>query len=260
VAVAVCGVGELERDRHSAARLEVPRPSSEKRPRTVSTHHDREEVEQREPLVVPRQRPPRLFEEVRLGDPVFAQPVDQPVVRLDHRDLHLRDQQVHVLPRVADQRHPFLVARQVARRGAQQQLGRVVPLVEVWVADRPLAVQGLQVQPRAADVAHHRLVVVVRHWRAVGRDVVSDVLAEDRPPGRDGPSLRAPCVHRVAGATRAADRVQERRICREVGKCWKHAGIAVPVRAHRGAARRGQAVVPRRVRPCRRDVDVCGHD
>ncbi len=136
-------------------------------------------------LVVPRELPPGLAEQVGAGDAVLAQAVDQPVVGPDHGHVHLGDQHVRVLTRVAGQGDAFLVTGQVvllARSArAQQDPGRIGPAVEVRIADRPLAVQELQIQPRAAGVPEQLRVVVVRQRRAVGREVVGQVLAEHRP-------------------------------------------------------------------------------
>jgi hypothetical protein len=79
--------------------------------------------------------------------------------------VHLGDQHVDVLARVAGQSDAFRVAGQVVLLArpdpAQQELGRIVPAVEVGIADWPFAVERLQIQPRAVGVPEQLRVVVV---------------------------------------------------------------------------------------------------
>ena len=168
---------------------------------------------QHHPLVVPGECLAGRGEQLRLGYPVDAQPVDQPVVRADHRDLHLRNQHVHVLARIADQGGAFLIARQVvvpaAVVAAQQQLRRIAPAVQVRLGDRTVAVQAFQVQTRAADVAQQGFVVVVGHRGPVGGDVVRHVLPEHRPSGGDRARLAAPAGGAVTGTTGATQRMHQ---------------------------------------------------
>ena len=86
---------------------------------------------------------------------------------LDHRHLHLRHQQVHVLTRIAHQRDALLVARKVVGAtqliDAEQELGRIIAPEQVRIAGRSIAVETLQVEPGAAHVADQRLIVMVGH-------------------------------------------------------------------------------------------------
>ena len=100
--------------------------------------------------------------------------------------MELVDEQVHVVARVADQREALRVARDVVAAAAEQELRRIVALVEVGAPDRAAAVQALEVEPRRAEVPQRALLRVRAKRRAVGGDVVGDELAEERPAGRDG--------------------------------------------------------------------------
>ena len=184
-------------------------PRSRARSSSSAPIRPRQVVVEQDPLVVPHRRPPRLVEDVRLGDAVLAQAVDDEVVRAQERDVELVDEQVHVVARVADQREPLLVARHVVAARAEQQLGRVVALVEVRAADGAAAVDALEVQARRAEVPQPVLLGVRAQRRAVGGDVVRDELADERPAGRDGRVVAA----RLLGLARRRRRRRPRRSC-----------------------------------------------
>src|SRR2546430_8823513 len=107
---------------------------------------------------MPRKCPTRLGDKIGLRDAVLAEPVNEAVMSLEHGDMHLGDQKVDILARVADQRDAFLVPGQVGREPlvveSKQHLGRVFPAKEVGVADRAVAVYALEVEARAAGVSN----------------------------------------------------------------------------------------------------------
>ena len=114
-----------------------------------------------------------VFEAGRgFGQRMAAQAVDQAIVGPDHGHLHLGDQNVGILARVARQGDALRVAGQVvfiARPApAEQQPGRIAAAVEIGVGDRPLAVQQFQVEPGAARVPEQLGVVVMGQRRPVG--------------------------------------------------------------------------------------------
>ena len=98
---------------------------------------------------------------------------------LDERDLHLTHEDVHVVARVAHEREAFAVARDVAV--VLEQLGWIVALEQIRRAARPAAVERLEVRARRAHVPEAPEVGVASQRRAVGCEVVCDVLAEERP-------------------------------------------------------------------------------
>ena len=152
-----------------------------------------------------------------------------------------------VLARIAGQGDAFRVAGQVvllARPApAQQEPGRIVPTVEVGIADRPLAVQDLQIEPCAADVPEQLRVVVARQRRAVGREVVGQVLAEHRPPGGDGAGVRRAAVRAVAEPTGPADGRHHLRLDRQRRQLREQAHVAAGRQGCVAGPRRCQAVV-----------------
>jgi hypothetical protein len=104
--------------------------------------------------------------------------IDQAVVGADEADLHLAHEHVHIVAGVADQGDPVLVAWHVA---GVEQLRRVVAAIEVRRTHRAAAVERLEVGPRRAHVSQGGEVGVGSQRRAVRRQVVGDVLAEERP-------------------------------------------------------------------------------
>ena len=106
-------------------------------------------------LVVPAGSPSRLLEDVLPGVLVLAEVINQSVVEFDEGDHHLAGEQVHVVARISDEGDALVVARDVASRGGEQELGRVVFAVQVRRAHRARAVDALQVglgDPKVANL------------------------------------------------------------------------------------------------------------
>ena len=236
--VAVGRVGELDRDVRLAVRPVVARAGRAEVGDGLAPDEDREEVVDDQPLVVPAQRAASLVEELRLERAVLPQAVDEPVVRADERDLQLAHERVDVVPRVADQRDPLLVARQVAV--VLEQLRRIVALVEVRRPSRPASVKGLEVGSRHAHVAQRGQVGVRSQGRAVGGEVVRHVLPEERPARLHVRVLLA--VAAVAEAAGRADPVEQLLVDLERRQV-EHPPVAPSRRQRRIHALGGQAVV-----------------
>ena len=244
--VAVGRVGELVRDvRVAGLRPVDPRPVAQHLRDKVGAGHPGQEVLEHHPLVVPARGPLGLPEQRVLVDAVVAQAVHQAVVHAGQRHLELVDEQVGVLARVAHQRHRLVVAGQVM--AGEQQLRRVVALVQVRVGDRPGAVQALEIGLRRAEVADLRLVGVVRERGAVGGDVVGHVLAEERPARGHARVVVGIVVAAVAPPALDAQRADRRLVPLQPRQVGEQPAIATAVRGRLvDAARRGQAVVTRR--------------
>ena len=114
VAVAVCGVGELERDVRLAVDPVELAAAVEQARGELGSDQAREEVVQDHPLVVPGEQGPCPVEDRGVGLAVGAQPLDEQVVGVQEGDLELVHEQVAVVAGVADQRHAFGVAGHVS--------------------------------------------------------------------------------------------------------------------------------------------------
>ena len=196
VAVAEGGIRELERDPRRGARPVVAGALAVDLADQLRPHQARQVVVDDHPLVEPGDRAPRLVEDRRLrhrGRP--AEVVDHAVVQTKHRQVKLRDKDVNVVARIADHRDALTIARNVGLLAgivqAEQQLGRVVAPVEERVADRTVAVDAFEVRPWRAEVLGALTDRSVCQRAAVGRDVMSDQLAEHGPAGRDPDGIRA---------------------------------------------------------------------
>ena len=207
VAVAEGRVGELEGDDRRALGAEAAPRGVLDLLDEVAPHERDQEVLDDHPLVVPHRGAPGGVEALGRVDAVLAQAVDEPVVRADQAVVQLGDEDVHVVARVAEQRGALRVARHVAV--AAQQLRRVARVVEEGRADRPGAVEALEVGPRRAEVGDRRRVGVRADGRAVGGDVVGDELPEEGPAGRGG-AVVAGRVAAVAQPARGPEREQRR--------------------------------------------------
>ncbi len=155
---------------------------------------------------MPAQGTTRLLEQFVLLDVVGSEPIDQAVVGTDEADLHLAHEHVHVVSRVADEGDAVLVAWHVAVM--LQQLRGVVAAIQVRRTNRTAAVERLEVGSGRAHVAQRGEVGMGPQRRTVRRQVVRDVLAEERPT-RLAPSV-AMGVASVAEPAGGADMVQQR--------------------------------------------------
>ena len=208
---AVGGHGELHRhERVAGPRKEAQvghRPARGRVGLEDVVHHRRardagQEVLDHHPLVVPRDQPPRLLEQRRTGHPrVRLDPIDHPVVELDHRQVQLGDDDVLVVARVADQRPSLLVSGQILplehlvvgielRVASGQQLHptelRIQPLVEVGGVGGPAAVERVQVEARRAEVDQPvRIADALQGRDRIEGDVVVDELAQVGVAHRD---------------------------------------------------------------------------
>jgi hypothetical protein len=80
------------------------------------------------------------------------------------------------------------------------------------MSSRPVAVDSLEIQARPPGVAQRLGIDVIAKCRAVGGDVVTDELAEDRPPGGDGGERIGKVVRgfAVAQSARIPEHVEKR--------------------------------------------------
>ena len=135
----------------------------------------------------------------------LADVLDDRVVKADEQQVQLRDDEVLVVARVADQRPPLRVSRQVdSAASVSAERDRVAPTSSFTprlgpssrtgtAGPRARAVQRVEVQARRAEV-HERLRVVgrARARRRVERDVVIDELPEVRVARRGCTGLWGP--------------------------------------------------------------------
>jgi hypothetical protein len=126
-------------------------------------------------------------------------------VKAEHRQVKLRDEDVNVVARIADQGDALAIAWKVGLLArlvhAEQQLGRVVAPVEERAADRTVAVDAFEVGAWRAEVLDALAGRSPDQRAAVGGDVVRDQLAEERPAGGDVDGVGA-VVTPVADAAR----------------------------------------------------------
>jgi hypothetical protein len=95
--------------------------------------------------------------------------------------MHLRDQHVGIVARIADNCDALCVSLHVCFAYTKQELRWVVTLVEERMAGRSIAVQTFKVELRAARIVQFRRIGIRSQDGAVSRNIVSHKLAEDRP-------------------------------------------------------------------------------
>src|SRR5262245_4642514 len=142
----------------------------------------RKEFMQDAPLIVPPQLSGCFLEYAIVGDLPLPCLINEAVVKLEHREMHLCDQQVRVVARVTDHRNAFGVSLQVGAVDSEHELRWVVALVEEGMADRSIAVQTFEIKLRATRVQQCCRVSLRPQRRTIRRDVMRHELAEYGPP------------------------------------------------------------------------------
>src|SRR5262245_47465401 len=141
--------------------------------------------------------------------------------------MHLRHEDVRIVPRVTDDCRSLSVSLDVIRITGQQELRGVIAPEQKRLADRTISVQALEVQLRGPCVGQGRRVYVMADRRPIGGDVVGNELAEERPPGGFA-AERAVVVFfspAVAQSSGAAEREQEGLVSREGRQLGEHPRI-----------------------------------
>jgi hypothetical protein len=174
-------------------------------------------------------------------------------VQLEHREVQLRHEEVHVVARVADECDALAVARHVGAAGAEEELRAVVPVEEIRTTNRSAAVDALEVDTRRAEVADCVGVGLMGDGRAVGGDVVRDELPEDRPARRLASVVALAGIGRkacVACPATPAEHAEELVLSCKRSQLRKEPAVAPGVDRRPGRAPRSEAVV----------ADVMGRD
>ena len=126
--VSIRRVGKFQRDKGLAIRPIESAATVDESLDEIRTDQRWQKLAQDRRLVVPSQVAGRRFEYLRFGDTFGAAPIDQGVVRVHEREVHLRHQHVRVIPRISDDRRALTVAQHVATAGTGQELGRIVQI------------------------------------------------------------------------------------------------------------------------------------
>jgi hypothetical protein len=96
------------------------------------------------------------------------------------------------------------------------------------VSNGTVAIQTFEIQLRRARIAQGSSIDVTVERRPIGRDVMSDELTEDRPPGGDVAERprRIGQITAIAQAARPADRMKKHLVGFEGGQFRKHPGVS----------------------------------
>src|SRR5207248_2698563 len=112
----------------------------------IAAHQARKELVEDDRLIMPAQLAGRAVEYVRVRRAVGPHAVDETVVGVDEGKVHLRHETMRVVSWIADDRRALAVAQQVLTIRAGQELGGVVALKQIWMADRSVPVQAFKIQ------------------------------------------------------------------------------------------------------------------
>jgi hypothetical protein len=106
-------------------------------------------------------------------------------VKLEKGAMQLRDDEVLVIARIAEERRLLVIARQVDAVRAEEQLRPIGALVEMRTGARSAAVDAVELQRRRSEVRDRlRIDLTLENGRRIEGDVVIDELPEKRESGR----------------------------------------------------------------------------
>src|SRR5262252_8897043 len=141
-------VCKFQRDERHAVRSVVPPIAGENQAHQVVANQSRQELACYDRLVVPTQFAGGRFEQLAIDNTVSARSIHKGVVRARKGKMHLRHEHVRIISWVANDCSPFSVAENIATAIAKQELGGISALKQKRMADRPIAISALEVQPR----------------------------------------------------------------------------------------------------------------
>ena len=217
----------------------------------VAADDPRQEVEGDCPLVMPADEALGLGEDVsrvmrahRTGQVASPDVVDDLVVEVEERQLELTHDDVLVVALVADQCPTLLVPGQVAclervavgvrrRVLADEQLGRVVGVVDERLVGRARPIDRVEVEARSPEVGQRvGIVLVLKARRRVERQVVIEELADIGEARRDLGVVVSGCFVAAASVARAVspcrlahlqgEPIDQRGGRIELGQCAEH--------------------------------------
>src|SRR5262245_26717086 len=90
----------------------------------------------------------RGFEELRFGDTVSPQAIDEAVMGVRKRQMHLRYENVRIISGIADDRCTLVIPLQIATAGRSQQLGGVAPLKQVRMTHGSVPIETFEIELR----------------------------------------------------------------------------------------------------------------
>jgi len=88
---------------------------------------------------------------------------------------------VRIVPRIADDCDTVYISLQVSSLRAEQELRRIVTLVEEWMTGRSVTVQAFKIELRAARIEQFPRIRMGSQDGTVSRNIVSYKLAQNGP-------------------------------------------------------------------------------
>jgi hypothetical protein len=195
---------DAELDRHEGFAREAERHVGQRLAHRLGADRAGEEFVDHDPLVVPPHDPLRLFEArnaVRAASGLRR--VDL-VVELQHQQVKLRDDDVLVVARIADQRAPLGVPGQIVAVRPQQELEGLVTVIKIGLLRGAEAVEAVELQDRRAEVARRaRIDLLLQDRGRIEGEVMVDELTEEGVARPDAVVVlrgikRIPAIHRPA--------------------------------------------------------------
>ena len=119
MAVSISRVSKLKRYKGAVSRTEPPRAFIKHQVGKCLTHEYRQEFMKDAPLIVPPQLPGCFFEHAITRDLPVPRLIDEIVVKLEHRKMHLCHQGVRIVARVANHCNAFGVSLHVCAVSAE---------------------------------------------------------------------------------------------------------------------------------------------
>src|SRR5262245_57067255 len=115
--------------------------------------------------------------------------VDKVIVEFEQGHVEVGNKQVGVVALIANHRDTLMIARQVVQLAAiiwgNQQLVAIGGVVQIWLAERPVAIDAFQIQARAPKISQMIDWLGLLKRRPIVGHIVGQDLAVERPARRN---------------------------------------------------------------------------
>src|SRR5579872_2270326 len=139
------------------------------------------------PLIMPAHQALRFAKNIGGSHTLPSQVIYNAIVEFEKSQVQLRDNEMHIVSRVTNQRPPLLIARQIVGLpnivDADQKCIGIIHIVQKRFSTGACAIERFQVKARRAKIAQFVVTRMVGKQTAVGSNIVCDKLTENRETG-----------------------------------------------------------------------------
>ena len=146
----------------------------------IITYRERKELVDDDPLVVPAHQALCLSENLCARHSLSPQVVDDRIVKFEEGQVQLRNNEVDIVSRVANQGTPLPVPGDIGQLSlviyANKQLVSVIEVIEIWAPCRSAAIERFKIEARRSKIAQFVQARMMQQETTIRGDVMRDKL------------------------------------------------------------------------------------